>query len=108
MVIGLFQGDAVGVSYPLIRPKDPIFMVLQIAQCLNNHRTWNQRAPKCSHLVGRGQQGLCTCITIIIPYIGIVHNDIQEVCGSCRLATAPVLMFARSNCSIDVYLMLNT
>ena len=33
---------------------------------------------------------------INFPYVilCIVHNDVQEVCGSSRLVTAPVLMFA--------------
>ena len=27
--------------------------------------------------------------------MNIVHHDIQEVCGNCRIVTAPVLKFAR-------------
>ena len=34
--------------------------------------------------------------TVNVPYVilCIVHNDIQEVCGSIGLVTAPVVMFA--------------
>ena len=41
--------------------------------------------------IGGFGHGLCTCGIINVSYVGIVHNDIQDVCWSSRLATALVL-----------------